>query len=167
MSTGGIGALSVTPKAQPGDNQLCLAGRCDPNYHTLDLFESMNREHIVLSTHLEVSTHTRHLSVRLMKQERQTGGVMHRKVELSKYLVELMDVRQVVYASSEDVVEVRQPQSQFHQHLIVLEQSLSAPTWVSASQGPRSGMHGTHSLVSPLLLVYWYDGICLDCFECV
>jgi hypothetical protein len=67
----------------------------------------MNREQIVLNTDLEVSTHTRHLSVRLMKQERQTGGVIHRKVELSKYLVELMDVRQVVYASSEDVVAAK------------------------------------------------------------
>lgn len=70
-----------------------------------------------------------------------------------------------VYADKSS--QVRQPQFRFHQHLIVLEQSLSALTWVSASQGPRSGMHGIHSLLSPSLLAYWYDGICLDCFECV
>lgn len=154
MLTGGIGALSVTPKAQPRDNQLCPAGRCDPNYHALDLFESTNRQRSVLSTDLEVSTHTRHLLARLMKQGRQTRGAIHRKVKLSECLVELMDLRQVGYASSEDVAEVRQPRSRFRQHLIALQQLLSAPTWASASQGPHSGMHGTHSLASPLLLVY-------------
>lgn len=151
MLTGGIGALSVTPKAQPGDNQLCPARRHDPNYHAL---ESTNRERSVPSPDVEVSTHTRNLLTRLTKQGRQTRGAILRKVELSECLVELMDLRQVKYASSEDVAEVRQPLSQFHRHLIVLEQSLSAPTWASASQGPRLGMHESHSLVSPLQIVY-------------
>lgn len=154
MLTGGTGALSAMPKIQLGDNQLCPAERYDPNYHVLDLFESMNLERSVLSPDLEVSTHTRHLLARLMQQERQTKGVIHQKVELSECLAESMDLRQVGYASLEDVAEVRQPLSRFHQHLIVLEQSLSALTWASASQGPRSGTHETHSLVSPSLLVY-------------
>jgi hypothetical protein len=154
MLTEGTGALSVPPKAQPADNQLCPAGRCDPNHHALDLFENTNQERSVLSPDLEASTHTRRLSTRLMKQGRQTRGAIHRKVELSECLVELMDLRQVGYASLEDVAEVRRPLSRFHQHLIVLERSLSAPTWASANQGPRSGMHGTHSLASPSLLVH-------------
>lgn len=154
MLTGGIGAQSAMPKVQLGDNRLCLGERCDPNYHVPDLFESTNLERNVLSPDLEASTHTRHLLARLMQQERWTRGGMRQKVELSECLVESMDLRQVGYASLEDVAEVRQPLSQFHQHLIVPEQSLSALTWASASQGPRSGTHETHSLVSPSLLVY-------------